>query len=63
MAITATVLRASDSTVTQAETAPNLMSAVAMAVAARKGMSMGESFRVGGRAKKKRLDGVVEGAR
>lgn len=39
-----TVLRANDSTVTQADRAPNLMSAVAMAAAARKGMNMGEPF-------------------
>lgn len=41
MAIIVTVLRANDSTVTHADRAPNLMSAVAMAAAARKGMNIG----------------------
>jgi len=41
MAIIVTVLRANDNTVTQADKAPNLMSAMAMAAAARKEMNMG----------------------
>lgn len=52
MAITVTVLR--DSTVTQADRAPNLMNAVAMAAAARKGMSMEDSFGLVEGTKKKR---------
>jgi len=53
MAIIVTVLRVSDSTVTHADRAPNLMSAMAMAAAARKGMNMG-AFQGWWRTKKRR---------
>ena len=62
MAIIVTVLRANDSTVIHADRAPNLMSAVAMATAARKGMNIGILSGLVVGTKKSALDGEVEGA-
>jgi len=60
MAIIVTVLSASDSTVAHADKAPNLMNAVAMAAAARNGMSMG-SFGLREMELKKALQGLLRG--
>lgn len=60
MAMIVTVLRANDSTVTHADRAPNLMNAVAMAAAPRKGMNMGEPFE-GWWGKEKAPQGLLQG--